>query len=89
MARWRRTQSIEHHWKVVHADDWVLVDDDGEYLARIADTGDADILGSWRWWVKPFYKTDNVGSAQTGAEAKQAAEERLSRQPPEDLLIGK
>lgn len=78
--RWRRTQSLTHHWKVVHPDDWTFVSDDGDYLARIFDTGDNDILGSWRWWVAPFYQIDNVGSAQNGAEAKSLAEERLSAQ---------
>lgn len=62
----------------------MLVDDNGAFLARMADTGDADILGSWRWWVKPFYRTDNTGSAQTMADARHAAEERLKAQSPEE-----
>jgi len=76
--RWRRTQSLEHQWKIVHADDWTLAADDGEFLGRIHDTGDDDLLGSWRWWVAPFFKVENVGSAQSGAEAKRIVEERLA-----------
>ena len=76
--RWRRTQSLEYSWKTVHADDWTLVGEDGEFLGRIHDTGDNDILGSWRWWIQPFYKIDNVGSAQSGAEAKRIVENRLA-----------
>jgi hypothetical protein len=77
--RWRRTQSLDHHWKLVHPDDWTLIDSDtGEYLARIFDQQDADLLGHWRWWVAPFYEIDNIGSAQTGEEAKRRAEERLA-----------
>ena len=78
---WHRTQSLNHHWKVTHSDDWTLVDSEtGEFLARIFDQGDADLLGSWRWWVAPFYLIDNVGSAQNGQEAKRRAEERLAAQ---------
>jgi hypothetical protein len=34
--RWHRTQSLDHHWKVTHSDDWTLVDSEtGEFLARI------------------------------------------------------
>ena len=84
--RWRRTQSLDHQWKVLHPDDWTLVDaDSGEYLARIFDLGDADLLGSWRWWVWPFHEIDNIGCAQSGAEAKRLAEERLdAAHPPTD-----
>jgi hypothetical protein len=78
---WRRTQSLDHQWKIVHPDDWTLVESEtGEYLARVFEQEDADLLGSWRWWVRPFYEIDNIGSAQTGAEAKRLAEERLGAQ---------
>ena len=73
----RRTLSLDHHWKVTHSDDWTLVNENGEHIARIFDLGDADLLGSWRWWVWPFHEIDNIGSAQTGPEAKRLAEERL------------
>ena len=44
-----------HHWKETHSDDWTLVDaETGELLARIFDHTDANLLGSWRWWVAPF-----------------------------------
>ena len=58
-----------------------MVDDDtGDVIARIFDTETPDIWGAWRWWVSPFYKIDNLGSAQTETEAKQLAEERLAAQ---------
>ena len=81
---WRRTQSLDHHGMTVHADDWTLVNEGGEHIARIFDLGDADLLGSWRWWVWPFHEIDNIGSAQTGAEAKQLVEERFERLVSED-----
>ena len=76
---WHRTQSLDHHWQTVHDEDFTLVDENGEHIARIFDLGDADLLGSWRWWVQPFHQIDNIGSAQTGAEAKHLAEERLAQ----------
>ena len=75
--RWRRTQSLQHSWQTVHDEDFTLVDEKGEHIARIFDLGDASLFGSWRWWIQPFYKIDSVGSAQTGAEAKNIVEERL------------
>lgn len=75
---WRRTQSIPHSWVTVHADDWTLVVENGEHLARIFDTGDPVLLGSWRWWIRPFHMIDNIGSAQSGAEAKKIVEGRLT-----------
>ena len=78
--RWYRTQSLNHHWKVTHCDDWTLVvSETGKFLARIFDQTDADLLGSWRWWVAPFYRNENVGSAQSGPEANKLAEERMKR----------
>ena len=78
--RWHRTQSLNHHWKVTHSDDWTLVvSETGKFLARIFDQTDADLLGSWRWWVAPFYRIENVGSAQSGPEANMLAEERMKR----------
>jgi hypothetical protein len=58
--RWHRTQSLDHQWKVTYRDDWTLVDENGEHIARVFDLGVADLLGAWRWWVRPFYEIDNV-----------------------------
>lgn len=78
--RWRRTKSIDSGWRELHDEDWSLVDEDtGDVLARIFDTQTPDILGSWRWWLAPFYLIDNVGSAQNWTEAKKLVEERMSR----------
>ncbi len=44
----------------------------------IVNSYDKDVLCPWLWWVQPFYKIDNVGSAQTEAEAKQMAVEQLT-----------
>jgi hypothetical protein len=83
--QWRRTQTIESGWRELHAEDWSLVDSEtGGVLARIFDTGDNHLLGDWRWWVWPFHEIDNIGSAQTGADAKRLAEERLERLEAED-----
>lgn len=60
-------------------EDWTLVNTEtGEPLARIYDTGQPDILGSWRWEIAPFYVTANKGSALNGTEARKQAEARLA-----------
>lgn len=64
----------------MYRDDWTLVlEQTGQELARIYDTQQPDILGSWRWHVTPFYLTANQGSALSGAEAKRICEERLTK----------
>lgn len=84
-TRWRRTQIAQPDAPHLCADDWTLTDTEtGECLARIYDTQEPDILGAWRWHVAPYYRTENQGSALTGAEARAAAEKRLAEIAAED-----
>jgi hypothetical protein len=34
---WHRTQSLNHHWKVTHSDDWTLVDSYPYGSGRLAE----------------------------------------------------
>jgi hypothetical protein len=61
-------------------EDWTLVDESGNYLARIYDTEEPDIFGTWRWEISPFFMTDNQGSALTGTDARMKCEKRLAVQ---------
>lgn len=78
-TRWRRTQLAEPNAPHLCAEDWTLVDVEiGECLARIYDTETPDILGPWRWYVAPYYRTENQGCALTGPDARMKAEKRLA-----------
>ncbi len=59
-------------------EDWTLLDESGEPVARIYDTEQADILGSWRWEIEPFFKSSNQGTVKTGTDARLMCEKRLA-----------
>ena len=74
---WRRTQSVDPDRKA-HHDDWTLLNADGNRLARLYDTQQPDLIGSWRWIVWRNHRMTE-GSAHSGAEAKQACERLLAQ----------
>jgi hypothetical protein len=79
-SRWRRTRSVWPDEAHISEDDWTLVDDNGERLARIHDLGRDEGVeeGNWRWRV--FRPDGHIvgGSAVDGTAAKRECERRVA-----------
>ena len=67
-SQWRRTQPINPSMKP-HADDLILLDADDNRLARLYDTQQPDLIGSWRWIVWRNHRMSE-GSAHSSTEAR-------------------
>ncbi len=75
--RWQRSAVMWSEKRHTLSEDWVLIDDDGELLARIFDAGSDDGFepGTWRWRIYRRDRTTFGGSAESGNDAKKIAEE--------------
>lgn len=74
--KWRRTKLV-HPDLPTRADDWSLVEADGNQLAHLWNTEMDDLIGSWRWRVWIDHKMTE-GSAHSGAEARATCEKLLA-----------
>jgi hypothetical protein len=70
--KWRRTEG-----SIVRQDDWSLFDDSGDRIAQVFNTGDDDLIGSWRWRLWLDHKMQE-GSARSGTEARETYERLLT-----------
>ena len=76
--KWRRTNISKKDGTVVPLpDDWSLIDTSERRLARLWNTQQPDMLGSWRWRVWLDQKIYE-GSARTGTEARESCERPLA-----------
>jgi hypothetical protein len=76
-SSWRRSREVWPDEAMTFADDWSLIDADGEKLARIFDAGADDGVepGAWRWRV--FRPGGSHGdSSVDGRAAKREGERR-------------
>jgi len=48
--KWRRTEA-KFSDAVIRDDDWSLLDATGDRIAQLFNTGEDDLIGSWRWRV--------------------------------------
>ena len=70
--KWRRTEG-----SIARYDDWSLFDDSGDRIAQRFNTGEDDLIGSWRWRVWLDHKMQE-GSAISGTEAQETCERLLA-----------
>jgi hypothetical protein len=74
--KWRRTETL-YPETIIRDDDWSLLDSTGDRIAQLFNTGEDDLIGSWRWRVWLDHKMQE-GSARTGTEARQTCERLLA-----------
>ena len=70
--KWRRTEGT-----IIRLDDWLLLDDSGDRIAHLFNTGEGDLIGAWHWRVWIEHKIQE-GSARTGTEARMTCERLLA-----------
>ena len=70
--KWRRTEE-----SIIRLDDWLLLDDSGDRITQLFNTGEDDLIGAWRWRVWIDHKMQE-GSARTGTEARETCERLLA-----------
>lgn len=61
--KWRRTETI-YPDTLIRDDDWSLLDATGDRIAQLFNTGNDDLIGSWRWRVWLDHKMQE-GSAHS------------------------
>ena len=75
--RWRRSALVWQENVYTFAEDWTLIDENGNRLARIFNLGVDDAVegGTWRWRVyRDAAAAIYGGSAETGPDAKAICE---------------
>jgi hypothetical protein len=75
-SKWRRTETL-YPETIIRDDDWSLLDATGDRIAQLFNTGEDDLIGSWRWRVWIEHKMQE-GSSRTGKEARQTCERLLA-----------
>jgi hypothetical protein len=63
--------------KVLRQDDWTLLDQTGDRIAHLFNTGADDLIGALRWHVCLDHKM-HEGSARSGTEARETCERLLT-----------
>jgi len=74
--KWRKTELVFPD-TFLRKDDWSLLDLKGDRIAHLFNTGEDDLIGSWRWRVWLDHKMQE-GSAHTGTEARETCERLLA-----------
>jgi len=74
--KWRRTETI-YPDTLIRDDDWSLLDATGDRIEQLFNTGNDDLIGSWRWRVWLDHKMQE-GSAHSGTEARETCERLLA-----------
>ena len=74
---WRRTQLVCPNLPT-RADDWSLVNAEGDQIAHLWNTQEPDIIGSWRWRIWIDHKR-HEGSAHSGTEARETCQRLLAK----------
>jgi hypothetical protein len=62
---------------VLRQDDWTLLDQTGDRIAYLFNTGADDLIGALRWRVWLDHKM-HEGSARSGTEARETCERLLT-----------
>jgi hypothetical protein len=74
--KWCRTEA-KFSDAVIRDDDWSLLDSTGDRISQLFNTGEDDLIGSWRWRVWLDHKMQEV-SAHNGTEARETCERLLA-----------
>ena len=75
-SKWRKTELVFPD-TVLRDDDWSLLDQKGDRIAHLFNTGEDDLIGAWRWRVWIEHKMQE-GSARNGTEARMICERLLA-----------
>ncbi len=79
MTRWQPTKAIIHNLGKVRKDDWVLIGEDGNEMARVYDSEKPNEHGeTFIWAVWPYQRFGNVGSVLNVIDARMKAEKMLN-----------
>ena len=70
--KWCRTEG-----SIIRQDDWPLLDATGDHIAQLFNTGEDDLIGSWRWRVWLDQMMYEV-SSHNGREARETCERLLA-----------
>ena len=74
--KWRKTELVFPD-TVLREDDWSLLDQKGDRIAHLFNTGANDLIGAWRWRIWIDHKMQE-GSAHSGTEARESYEMLLA-----------
>jgi hypothetical protein len=74
-GKWHKTELVFPD-TFLRKDDWSLLDQKGDRIAHLFNTGKDDLIGAWRWRVWLDHKMSE-GSARNGTEARETCERLL------------
>jgi hypothetical protein len=74
--KWRKTELVFPD-TFLRKDDWSLLDQKGDRIAHLFNTGEDDLIGAWRWRVWLDHKMCE-GSSRSGTETRETCERLLA-----------
>jgi hypothetical protein len=74
--KWHKTELVFPD-TFLRDDDWSLLDQKGDHIAYLFNTGADELIGAWRWRVWLDHKMYE-GSARNGTEVRETCERLLA-----------